>query len=511
MQSKKNTLLASIYKFLFFAVLYSVPFFCRAQFDTLNLDRLEPTYYYWDSCWHGYHVLNSDYTIILEDHYRKPTPVTLRYGMFKLGTVGKEDMNEVARYFHSDSTLRLFGVAAAVEYKKMNEPVIDSDFSHCLPEYFILYRTDSLDNMIPVDSIRADMATSKRYNMMLTFLPNYDIWSSYDHPALQVDIVDTTIEYFPITEAFFDQPIEMQGDFYISATSNNNYVVVYLRDSIWIPGQGGGWMYTYWASPAHPWTSVKGICMEDWSQPSSDNFSGPIPVKPYRKRSHRLAESWHDMGSGTNCAGIDVALYPIFDTGTYLFPEVSDDTCPLPSALRLFYRSDDTLTLVWNGPDNVQFEVGVSRADYPEVFDTFCLVSSQFVTLCGFDPGTWYIARVRTVCDSSRFSDWCDSIRFFIPSPPYVDGDDSIPTTTTVTVEEQYTLLMPNPATRDISVFSSFYISDISLFTLNGRKVLSRKVGASGTNLDVSSLPRGAYFVRIITSRGPVFKRLILR
>ena len=506
-------------KFLFVAFLLVSPLFGMAQLDTLDLKRLEPTYYYWDTCWVGHYVPDSTYEVIDWDCNHKIVTYRRSCSMGMTGFSKREQQLESARYFHSDSTLRIFGVAAAIEFKKMTEPVFDSDFTHCLPEYFILYRTDSVSNMIPVDSVRSDIATSSRYTMMLKFEPVYHVWCTPEDPDLHVDIVDTIINYFPITEAFFEEPIEMQGDFYIGATNNNNFFVCIGIDSIEFPPNSGMYHYNHEWGRALPFTGLKGIIFHDGQGGTDPNYIYRIPVRPFRQRAHSLEQLqwfndtlWHNMGAGTGAIGMDPAIFPIFDTCSYVPPVVTDDTCPMPSTLRVLYIIGDTVTLVWNGPEEVFYEVAVCRRDSPEVLDTTCLVSTQFVTMSGLSRGSWYKACVRTLCDSSRNSDWCDSALFFIPNKPYVDISDSIPVASfTVNMGEQHTIMMPNPATSVVSLFSSYYITDITLFTIDGRKVLNKKVGAAGANLDVASLPRGTYIVRINTSRGPVFKRLILR
>ena len=126
-------------KFLFVAFLLVSPLFGMAQLDTLDLKRLEPTYYYWDTCWVGHYVPDSTYEVIDWDCNHKIVTYRRSCSMGMTGFSKREQQLESARYFHSDSILRIFGVAAAIEFKKMTEPVFDWDFTHCLPEYFILY------------------------------------------------------------------------------------------------------------------------------------------------------------------------------------------------------------------------------------------------------------------------------------------------------------------------------------------------------------------------------------
>ena len=96
-------------KFLFVAFLLVSPLFGMAQLDTLDLKRLEPTYYYWDTCWVGHYVPDSTYEVIDWDCNHKIVTYRRSCSMGMTGFSKREQQLESARYFHSDSTLRIFG------------------------------------------------------------------------------------------------------------------------------------------------------------------------------------------------------------------------------------------------------------------------------------------------------------------------------------------------------------------------------------------------------------------
>jgi hypothetical protein len=69
-------------------------------------------------------------------------------------------------------------------------------------------------------------------------------------------------------------------------------------------------------------------------------------------------------------------------------------------------------------------------------------------------------------------------------------------------ISEQKSLLMnlfPNPAKNKITISSSAIIgvTQLSIFNVSGEKVMERKLTDNETQIDISALPRGVYFVRL--------------
>jgi len=498
----KSSFKAVLSKLAFLFIISTSPLLCNAQLDTLDLERLEPTYYYWDSNWAGYHALHTQYT---EVYYG--SNFTHTCNMTGIGTNFYYQKIEYARYFHSDSTIRILGVAAPftpISYDA-NYAIADTTLKNRDPDYFILYDYKG-GAMTPIDSARNDTALHPKYLMMTTF----KIGSIWLDPVTHVAVCDTIIHYSPVREVYFKNPINMQGDFYVGGTHNNNYVVLIGYDSIYIPA-AGGYLYSPQYRSARPITFYCLLYL--------GNKPNLIPKGPRQLRAH-LVDQYNDQKFSDTLwhmdfhRGNDLAYFLIFDTSTYVPPVVSADTCPPPIAPRVMNQIGDTVTFIWNGPDSVIYELSVERSDSPGIETHNQTVPTQFATLIGFDTATWYTARVRTLCDSNNYSEWSDSIEFYIPAPHQVTSDDDSTTIITdmnASLEEEYTLLMPNPAFDIVNIISSFYVNSVTLYTIDGRVVYHDNVGAIGTNIKVSSFPRGTYIVRITTSRGHVFKKLILR
>ena len=62
-----------------------------------------------------------------------------------------------------------------------------------------------------------------------------------------------------------------------------------------------------------------------------------------------------------------------------------------------------------------------------------------------------------------------------------------------VSVIDRYTMLMPNPAEDQVTVFSSFHLRRIEIYTMEGKKVEGFDANGLSTTIDISRLVKGAY------------------
>ena len=70
--------------------------------------------------------------------------------------------------------------------------------------------------------------------------------------------------------------------------------------------------------------------------------------------------------------------------------------------------------------------------------------------------------------------------------------------------------VLPNPAAEKARVVSSFGMSMVEVFDLNGAAVLKRRTEGLYTDIDVSRWPTGTYLVRIHTPQGVATKKLVV-
>ena len=119
---------------------------------------------------------------------------------------------------------------------------------------------------------------------------------------------------------------------------------------------------------------------------------------------------------------------------------------------------------------------------------------------CHFEP-------VRTLGEKSYHIAMNVGERLASPEDPE-DPDDPEGIETTA---DRYSYLMPNPASGSVTVASSFRIAEVELFSLDGRSLLRSKVDAMSTALNLDGLAAGTYIVRIATTAGTAYKKLVVK
>ena len=116
-------------------------------------------------------------------------------------------------------------------------------------------------------------------------------------------------------------------------------------------------------------------------------------------------------------------------------------------------------------------------------------------------PGT---VRVRAVCDSNNISDWSEPLRFYVGNTT-PDLPVAMPS-----LVEQYTSVMPNPAQDRVTISSSFQVNTIEIYSLEGKLMRRQSPHSISTMLTVTDLHADIYMLRIVTSGGTIFKKLVI-
>ncbi len=76
---------------------------------------------------------------------------------------------------------------------------------------------------------------------------------------------------------------------------------------------------------------------------------------------------------------------------------------------------------------------------------------------------------------------------------------------------DRYTSVFPNPAHGSTRVLSSYGLTRVEAYTVDGRKVEELKPTAYTADIDVSQWPAGEYLLRITTRHGTVTRKLLVR
>lgn len=168
---------------------------------------------------------------------------------------------------------------------------------------------------------------------------------------------------------------------------------------------------------------------------------------------------------------------------------------------------------------NVVFTAPVDTVK-PEVFTTHRLntlrfvntvppVSATMATMPGYpaDYGCLYLAQVDSILIPCGSLDaWlADSYwgRFADKYREVCNGVDD--------VAAERVSVFPNPATDRLTVSGVEGNGSITLVDIQGKVVLNRETAGGSTEIDVSRLARGTYFLRIQTSDGIATRRIILQ
>ena len=449
--------------------------------DTLFIGDREPTFFYgnkwWDECFLSLTPVNS------------PELGQVNFVLGKWGS-GPSGKVEVAKPCYTDTPMKIIGVAAPATVS-VTDRAADSSLENRLPEYFRLYYNPNCTNP---DSL-VMMAEARWDEFQPRYIMELNRWAkiAYYGPNMYIDIKKT---FKPVYEAYFDSSIVVDGLFFVAATQNNNYwyqqefmlahpITNYYR--CWLLGEPRKSCepdFSYWLSKAHLYDDIN---YDYWCQDTVH---------------------WTTVNSNPSYDGAFAFIFPIFDTSWDGIAEVVDTVCQVPSGLRVYDIGSEGVSLGWDYADSVRWQLSILKDGMPAGAAVISQHSVNSATITNLNAEQWYVARVRTKCDSSHFSDWSDSVMFYVPGDTTGGGDNPNRIETTA---DRYTYLMPNPASETVTVASSFRIGDVEVYTLEGRRILASRVDGISTTLDISSLPTGTYIVRVSTNNGTAYKKLVVK
>lgn len=175
---------------------------------------------------------------------------------------------------------------------------------------------------------------------------------------------------------------------------------------------------------------------------------------------------------------------------------------PCDPATDLSYSDVTTTTAVLDWVSNgSEWQVEVKHLN---VTDTLT-VNTKPYTLTNLLPTMQYNVRVRTVCSGlyvEPYSDWSNTVTFTTQTPQSSIND----------VEDGMLAIYPNPASTVVSISVAMDgMVSLSLVDMNGRTVYSH-TGSDGLfSIDVSTLAKGAYFVRVVGEQATSVRKLIVR
>lgn len=388
-------------------------------------------------------------------------------------------------YTASPDGMRVVGISAVIQtnYRTPVCPMVP-------PEYLLLYDAmpDTFQLKAMVQWEVCDTVGRPYYDWIVNAEGGKPItWSQAFQAPIPEDLT--------IFDMYFSEPVTVYDSFYVGGTQRM--------------GMGNtNWDATYFCYNLMTLDTITNTVSRSYRPILWKVYSYDSVGRPW------APNQWH--GIQTNQWMMVLPIIEVVDTSFANAPE-----CPRVSGLFVRGSYTDTVTLQWS-PDSLhtEFELSYGREGIrPEEGTIITLHDTtkwQFTDTAYSD--TPMVAYVRTVCreyDTLRWSNW--------GSPAYWRLHHERPADTTqtegITVPDdgsdlsRFVRLMPNPASRNVVVMSSYGINGLEVYDVRGERVMEQKGTGRGTTavFDVTGWAKGAYVVLVHTPAGTTAKRLVVK
>lgn len=243
-----------------------------------------------------------------------------------------------------------------------------------------------------------------------------------------------------------------------------------------------------------PSTNYGALCNEyNWHFSRIKDINGLRNEVYYRRRPGPVMFLYHGWGWG--------GRFPIREL-----------PCPRMWKPSTILRTGGRTTLGWQEGDTALYQLVFHDDQGVLVFETDTLRSNTFVLTdslldaVGYNGNRYFDVQVRKACNymDSPFhtlvwNTYSEPRRFYHlqASPQGIDA-----------IDEPVMTVSPNPAKERLAVESD--AGTLQLLDLEGREAMSMRLKGGRTELDVATLPRGIYLLRLITDSGIVTRRVVL-
>ena len=343
-----------------------------------------------------------------------------------------------------------------------------------------------------------DLLTQARYD---NTVPRYRM----HFPAVCRGSYDDSLYYTPdqnpfVYEAYFDKPYVVRDSFYVAVTYNNNDAI-FNEDSM-------KYQYLPYGETMYYQIGGNGPCQEDYDL-LKIRYTNPFdrtddldPIFEFLRQQYAMGWVWVSMANGFDVQYMP--LFPIFDTtGLDIHGYRWYGECDTVRGLRLLRIEDGKAYISWT-PYTLARWWEISYGPVGTTPENGTRDSSQTSMVCleNLQAGTEYVVYVRGRCKDDTRSPWSSFITFYM-------SDNETITLPEQTVVDRNTHVMPNPTGGLATIFSSFRISTIEVYSSAGSLVKTMQVHSNGAEFNASNLPAGTYILRIRTSHGDTAKRLV--
>ena len=336
-------------------------------------DRL-PNLYYWDTNWYDSKVaLHPQY-----NQYMAASPLSMGSTFHGRPCV-------------TDVPMKVIGVAAPVRiYQSSYMQILDTVLSHRLPEYFRLYQMEKAEQFTLLGEVRWD-----------TIVPQYKM-------IIPCDNVDSVYDLYL---AYFDEPAIVYDTFVVGGTTANN--LLHGVDSDMCPENP--WQYASWGDHIPTFYGFATKKLNVFIPPINFQYYPPEPDFYVIKGLSSSPDTSLHMVHPDFFPEYWLPFFAIFDTNYVPGVGTYTDSCTAPTGLQVESMSPEGVTLSWDAGGNTLWQLAVV-ADGEDIESAEPVSTPvNYRLLTDIDTGQWYVARVRTFCDTDVFGPWSDTVRFYVP------------------------------------------------------------------------------------------------
>ncbi|MBP5516336.1 MAG: T9SS type A sorting domain-containing protein [Bacteroidales bacterium] len=433
---------------------------------------------------------------------------------------------EILRYCYTDHPIEIVGLAAAIEPVWMVGGAGQSDQWHTthdpdstwLPEYLLLYTYGERDSFNLAKQVRWRKSDPVRY-MKQSFR---NLWGYYEITPWDRHCCNAKFDhewYVPVHEYYFDKPVTVTDSFYVGWTQYSNRILVpwhLLEGENYETGCNVVQMHVY-----NHLFKVYGEMDQNYNIDYCDSCA-TIPLFRYKYLKERELIFNHDSLGEWRWYPQMIAdpVWRWEDNHAYalVFPIVKIDTqyayrCPVVSNLHVEQTSvlsdgSNCAVLMWNsiGAADTTYEVCFGPAGTPPEDCTRMYSAYNAKNICGLDSCEEYVVYVRAKCHRGAvdfYGEWSEGLRVKI-------CDDTMSGEGIGDIMEQLVRVVPNPATTQVRVLSSYTLSRVEVFDLQGNKVLDQPAFGLTATFPVRDWPKGMYIVVVHTPAGTASKKLVV-
>ena len=386
----------------------------------------------------------------------------------------------IARKFHTDSLLRVCGLAICAaplseedlarnrNYVPINEITTDSIIR------LQIYEAGA-GRLIPLADVPANVNTVSRW---------MQVYGYENYPSCGTGFIvpgGPHYNVYPVTEVYFDSTVTVNDSFYVGwspgrSVSQDSYPLGFTMNIL-------SWNVTSWLP-----TDQNGPCAL-WDNQVQKYASFDPTTQGWSYYTILLYEVWF--------------IFPIIDsTGWYLYcdtmecPRIKDLNVSTGYGMAVCSWLGDTL----DGHGEWQLSYGPvgTEPGGGRVITT----EARSLVLSNLEDTVTYVAYVRGYCDECRkWGEWSFGVEFRLRDPEGVRPLEGL---------ERSVQVMPNPTRGKVEVKSTVGLQRVTVYDGQGVQVLTRQVSGNATEIELVGCPSGMYYITVFTPAGTVCRKLVV-